>query len=124
MSVWLTCVALLFGGAGHCQRGGEAIGPPRGGHAAAIQPVGNVANWTCIHDHEGAWNDPNDPYWGGLQMDKPFMRAWGAAMLVKYHGQWADAWSPRDQMVVAQRAYLVRGYAPWPNTARMCGLPT
>ena len=34
--------------------------------------------WTCIHGHEGAWNDPNSPYYGGLQMDLAFQRAWGA----------------------------------------------
>ena len=34
--------------------------------------------WVCIHRHEAAWNDRGDPYWGGLQMDRGFMRAYGA----------------------------------------------
>jgi hypothetical protein len=83
--------------------------------------IGNMNNWVCIHQHEGAWNDSGDPYWGGLQMDKSFMAAYGSDMIRKYGG-YADRWTPRDQMVVAQRAYRTRGYNPWPNTARMCGL--
>lgn len=104
-------------------RGGHATLPPaRGGHATPVlEDVGNVDNWVCIHNHEGAWNDPDDTYWGGLQMDREFMNTYGADMIRKYGG-YADEWSPRDQMVVAQRAYKTRGYNPWPNTARMCGL--
>jgi hypothetical protein len=107
----------------YCQRGGHAVEPvPRGGHATLVpQPVGDVAAWICIHEHEGAWNDPDDPYWGGLQMDRSFMETWGADMIRKYGG-WANRWSPRDQMVVAQRAYMHRGYEPWPETSRACGL--
>ena len=38
----------------------------------------HYAAWQCIHRHEGAWNDPNAPYYGGLQMDIGFQRAYGA----------------------------------------------
>lgn len=75
----------------------------------------------CIHKHEAAWNDQWDPYWGGLQMDKGFMHTWGADMEAKYGG-YADRWTPRDQMIVAERARRVRGWQPWPQTSRMCGL--
>ena len=35
----------------------------------------------------------------------------------------ADHWSALEQMWVAERAYRAgRGYYPWPNTARACGL--
>jgi hypothetical protein len=54
-------------------------------------------------------------------MDREFMSTYGADMIRKYGG-WANLWSPRDQMVVAERAYAGRGFHPWPNTARMCGL--
>lgn len=103
-------------------RGGEAL-TVRGGHAEAVrEPVGNVANWTCIHSHEAAWNaDTGNGYHGGLQMDWSFMRAYGRDMLLRY-GAAAEAWTPRDQMVVAERARKTRGYYPWPQTARMCGL--
>ena len=85
-------------------------------------PVQHLAAWSCIHSKEGAWNDTQDPYWGGLQMDRSFMQTYGPDMIAKYHG-WAHLWTPRDQMIVAERAYDAgRGYAPWPATSRMCGL--
>jgi hypothetical protein len=105
----------------HADRGGHAVPPPaRGGEA--LEPIGDLDAWICIHSHEAAWNDAGSPYWGGLQMDRDFMRSWGRDMLARYGGRLADAWTPRDQMVVAERARVVRGYTPWPNTARMCGL--
>lgn len=126
MTAIICTIAIVVAPAHDCSvgaRGGHAdVLPARGGKAAAVlEPIGSIDNWVCIHGHEGAWNDPDDPYWGGLQMDRAFMEAWGPDMVRKYGG-WADRWSPRDQMVVAQRAYEVRGYTPWPNTARMCGL--
>jgi hypothetical protein len=79
------------------------------------------AAWLCIHSHEGAWNDPNAPYYGGLQMDLSFQRAYGADLL-RRRGT-ADNWTPVEQMWVAERAYRSgRGFYPWPNTARSCGL--
>lgn len=85
-------------------------------------PVQHLAEWTCIHGKEGAWNDTGDPYWGGLQMDRTFMTTYGRDMIAKYGG-WAHLWTPRDQMIVAERAYDAgRGFNPWPNTARACGL--
>jgi len=79
------------------------------------------AGWLCIHRHEGAWNDPGAPYYGGLQMDLGFQRTYGAHLL-RRKGT-ADRWSPLEQMWVAERAHRSgRGYYPWPNTARSCGL--
>ena len=78
--------------------------------------------WVCIHRHEAAWNDTNDPYWGGLQMDRGFMRAYGSDMIRRHHGGLADTWTPAEQIVVAERAYHSRGFAPWPQTARSCGV--
>lgn len=95
----------------------------RGGHAAALPPppvIHHLAAWTCIHPKEAAWNDRGDPYWGGLQMDRGFMAAYGSDMIRKYGG-YADQWSPRDQMIVAERAVRTRGFTPWPQTARECG---
>jgi len=84
--------------------------------------LGNVSAWTCIHRYEGSWTDSGDPYWGGLQMDSGFISTYGSDM-VKVYGGYANLWHPYDQMVVAQRAYNAgRGYYPWPNTARYCGL--
>ena len=79
-------------------------------------------SWICIHRHEGAWNDRGDPYWGGLQMDRGFMRAYGGDIIARHHGGLADTWTPAEQILVAERAYATRGFAPWPNTSRACGV--
>ena len=78
--------------------------------------------WVCIHRHEAAWNDRGDPYWGGLQMDRGFMLAYGRDMIRRHHGGLANTWTPAEQIVVAERAYQTRGFAPWPQTARSCGV--
>lgn len=77
--------------------------------------------WQCIHRYEGAWDDANAPYYGGLQMDISFQRSYGGDLL-RRKGT-ADKWTPLEQMWVAERAHRSgRGFAPWPNTARRCGL--
>jgi hypothetical protein len=78
------------------------------------------AQWLCIHRYEGPWQDPGAPYYGGLQMDVRFQRVYGLD-LYRAKGT-ADHWSPLEQMWVAERAYRTRGFLPWPNTARFCGL--
>jgi hypothetical protein len=76
--------------------------------------------WLCIHRYEGSWRDPNAPYYGGLQMDREFQATYGLALL-RSKGT-AEQWTPLEQMWVAERAYRTRGFWPWPNTARYCGL--
>jgi hypothetical protein len=79
------------------------------------------SGWLCIHRHEGAWDDPAPPYYGGLQMDIGFQRTYGPDLL-RRKGT-ANHWTPLEQMWVAERAHRTgRGYYPWPNTARSCGL--
>jgi len=81
----------------------------------------HASAWACIHSFEGSWADPNAPYYGGLQMDLSFQRTYGHYLL-RNKGT-ADHWTPLEQMWVAERAYRSgRGYYPWPNTARYCGL--
>jgi hypothetical protein len=81
-----------------------------------------VRGLTCIHSHEGAWNaNSGNGYYGGLQMDYGFMRAYGSKYLARYGT--ANNWPTWAQIEVGIRAYLSgRGWYPWPNTARMCGL--
>lgn len=107
-------------------RGGRSAVVPRarGGQARIVlRPVEHLAQWTCIHRKEGAWNDnTGNGYHGGLQMDWGFMRTYGSDMLRIHHGVGAESWTPREQMIVAERAYDAgRGFYPWPNTARACG---
>ena len=76
----------------------------------------------CIHRHEGPWTArTGNGYYGGLQMDLSFQRAYGRDFLRRWGT--ADRWPPAAQVVVADRAYRAgRGFTPWPNTARACGL--
>ena len=78
--------------------------------------------WLCIHRHEGPWNaNTGNGYYGGLQMDLQFQRTYGADLL-RRKGL-AHRWGYLDQIWVAERAYRSgRGFFPWPNTARSCGL--
>jgi len=80
----------------------------------------NLHGWLCIHHYEGSWTDSGGPYWGGLQMDLSFQATYGG-WLLRHRGT-ADHWSPLEQIWVAVRASRVRGFGPWPNTARYCGL--
>jgi hypothetical protein len=88
------------------------------GRLAAHPP--HRAGWLCIHHYEGSWRDSGDPYWGGLQMDRGFMERYAPRLLLRRG--WANRWSPLEQMWVAEHAHHGLGYAPWPNTARYCGL--
>ncbi len=85
----------------------------------ALNPP-HKAQWLCIHSYEGSWTDTGSPYYGGLQMDMEFMQEYGS-WLLRSKGT-ADHWTPLEQMWVAERAYRTRGFYPWPNTARYCGL--
>ena len=88
---------------------------------SAAQNPPHKLQWLCIHRYEGSWRDPNAPYFGGLQMDLSFQRAYGSHLL-RRKGT-ADHWTPLEQMWVAERAHRAgRGFYPWPNTARYCGL--
>ena len=88
---------------------------------AAIPPSLN-ASFLCIHHYEGAWSaNTGNGYYGGLQMDLTFQGRYGADFL-RLWGT-ADNWPPWAQLQAAVRAYQSgRGFYPWPNTARACGL--
>jgi hypothetical protein len=79
-----------------------------------------LRDWLCIHRYEGSWADSGSPYYGGLQMDLSFQQRYGSWLLS--HRGTADHWSPLEQIWVAERAAHSRGFSPWPNTARDCGL--
>jgi hypothetical protein len=77
--------------------------------------------WRCIQRFEAGWTDAGAPYYGGLQMDLGFQRRYGAYLL-RRKGT-ANRWTPLEQMWVGERALRAgRGFYPWPNTARACGL--
>jgi hypothetical protein len=76
----------------------------------------------CIHRYEGSWtSNTGNGYYGGLQMDHGFMRRYGAEFFARWGT--ADNWPAWAQIEAAARAHHSgRGFTPWPNTARICGL--
>ncbi len=93
---------------------------------ARVIASSDMGAWMCIHSHEGSWTDSGAPYYGGLQMDYGFQSTYGSEYLARFGT--ADHWPVAVQIEVARRArdgyhgYGARGYGPWPNTARACGL--
>jgi hypothetical protein len=81
-----------------------------------------LGEFLCIHHFEGSWTaNTGNGYYGGLQMDYAFMRLYGSQELARWGT--ADAWPAAVQIAVAERAYRAgRGFWPWPNSARLCGL--
>ena len=92
--------------------------------AAARKRASRPPHWRqflCIHRYEGAWNaKTGNGYFGGLQMNMDFQRAYGPELLARKGT--ANNWTPLEQIWVAERAVPGRGFNPWPQTARMCGL--
>ena len=82
--------------------------------------------WLCIHRHErhprqGWATATGNGFFGGLQMNLSFQRTYGSDLL-RRKGT-ANRWTAIEQIWVAERAYRSgRGFYPWPNTARYCGL--
>jgi len=80
-----------------------------------------VRGLLCIHRYEGAWTaNTGNGFYGGLQMNWDFMRTYGREFLSRYGT--ADRWPPSVQIQVALRAWHSRGFNPWPNTRRICGV--
>lgn len=81
------------------------------------------AQFMCIAGHESGhtWAiSTGNGYYGGLQMDRTFQRGYGPELYATKGT--ADNWTVDEQIAVASRAVPDRGFTPWPNTARMCGL--
>jgi hypothetical protein len=82
--------------------------------------------WLCLYVHErhashGWRTNTGNGFYGGLQMDWSFMRAYGPRLL-QAKGT-ADRWTALEQMWVGERALRAgRGFHPWPNSGRACGL--
>lgn len=92
------------------------------GQARPRVPAFLADAFTCIHRFEGSWTaNTGNGYYGGLQMDIGFQSRYGAAYLKRWGT--ADNWPVWAQLDAAARAYRSgRGFWPWPNTARLCGL--
>jgi hypothetical protein len=77
----------------------------------------------CIYRNErgadGWATRTGNGYYGGMQADLSFQRAYGRPYL-----RWgtADNWPMWAQLHMAYNGWIARGWDPWPNTARECGL--
>jgi hypothetical protein len=80
----------------------------------------HLAAFLCIHRYEAGWTDSGAPFYGGLQMDLGFQQRYGG-WLLRRKGT-ANHWTPLEQIWTAEKAAKSRGFYPWPNTARVCGL--
>jgi len=80
----------------------------------------HLREWLCIHHYEGSWTDAGAPYYGGLQMNLGFQQTYGGWLYARKGT--ADHWTPLEQIWTAEKALRSRGFWPWPNTARFCGL--
>jgi hypothetical protein len=92
------------------------------GYARPRIPAFLQGAFLCIHRFEGAWNsNTGNGYYGGLQMDRTFQSRYGGDFVVRWGT--ADNWPAWAQLQAAVRAFRAgRGFWPWPNTARACGL--
>lgn len=91
-------------------------------HGHRPLPRALTSAFQCIHRYEGAWDsNTGNGYYGGLQMDRRFQSLYGAEFVARWGT--ADNWPAWAQLQAAVRAYRSgRGFYPWPNTARACGL--
>ncbi len=93
-------------------------------HGASRPPIPGFLGdaFACIHHFEGAWtSNTGNGYYGGLQMDLTFQSLYGGEFVRRWGT--ADNWPAWAQLQTAVRAYESgRGFGPWPNTARACGL--
>ena len=97
--------------------------------ATIRRPSPTRAHWlerafTCLYRYErgrGGWQtNTGNGYFGGLQMDMSFQRAYGGRYLAALGT--ADRWPVSVQIAVGVRGWIERGFGPWPNTRRACGL--
>jgi hypothetical protein len=93
-----------------------------GAAARVVAPRWLIAAFLCVHRYEGSWtSNTGNGYYGGLQLDRSFMGRYGRDYLARWGT--ADRWPPWAQLQASVRAYRAgRGFWPWPNTARACGL--
>ena len=97
----------------------------RQAHRVALYKAWLAAPWLhdpwlsaalCVHGKEGAWNDnTGNGYYGGMQFDLSTWASNGGTGMPNLQ-------PPSVQLHVAWLTWLRRGWGPWPNTARACGL--
>ena len=79
----------------------------------------------CIHRFErgaaGWQTSTGNGYAGGLQFDSQFASTYGPGWAFRTFGG-VERWPASVQIAAAIQAWTTRGFSPWPNTRRLCGL--
>ena len=94
-------------------------GKARGGRSAYDAGSRRLRKWRCVHSHEGAGT--SEPGVLRRPADRLGLPVRLRPVISTPLGH-ADRWPVWAQLVAAERAYASRGWSPWPNTARACGL--
>lgn len=72
-----------------------------------------------MHHYEGSWHaNTGNGFYGGMQFDRGTWLSNGGGRFAPL----AHLTTPHNQLVVAYTTWRRRGWYPWPNTARYCGL--
>lgn len=75
----------------------------------------------CISSNEGGvTTNTGNGYYGKWQADLDFQGDYGSEFVSRWGV--ASNWPEWAQDIMAYRAYQSRGYGPWPNTRRYCGV--
>ncbi len=91
-----------------------AAQPPAPAPSGGSSPAANGDAWACIRQLESG-NNYSSPGGGAYQFEDGTWHALG------YSGS-AQDYPPDVQDAAARQLQAAEGWAPWPNTARMCGL--
>lgn len=82
--------------------------------------------WLCVHAQERtAWNDPNPPYLGGLQLGTDWFIPHYMKIVAHPPGL-VNTWTPLQQMWFAEGAYRREHYSrswlrgQWPPSRGVC----
>lgn len=92
--------------------------------AASGPSWGWLAAADCIYREErgadGWETNTGNGYYGGLQADRSFQRTYGGT----YYSRWGTAnnWPWWAQLHMGFNGWAARGWQPWPNTSKECGL--
>lgn len=97
-------------------------------HGRLAYPTGHWLDgaFLCIHRFErgaAGWQTlTGNGFHGGLQMDSSFQRTYGPEWARRAFGESAHLWPASVQISAAIQAWTSRGFGPWPNTRKSCGL--
>ena len=105
---------------------GDALAARRPKPDPAPAAIAHLSLWLCVHRQERtAWNDPNPPYLGGLQLGTGWFIPHYSSR-VRHPAGTVDTWPAVEQMRFAEGAYRLEHYSrewlrgQWPPSRGVC----